>query len=86
MQKTKQFYYNDVFKWLFGGPGEDKTNRSNMRNLSWQHLTNRHVISMPDKWKYHWYAAWDLAFHMVSFVEIDPYYTKEQLLLVLQES
>jgi len=83
---TKQFYYYDVFKWLFGGPGEVKPNRSNPRNFSWQHLTNRHVISMPDKWEYPWYAAWDLAFHMASFVEIDPYFAKEQLLLVLRES
>jgi hypothetical protein len=83
---TKQFYYNDVFKWLFGGPKEEQPHRSNMRNYSWQHLTNRHVISMPDKWEYPWYAAWDLAFHMASFVEIDPYFAKQQLLLVLQES
>ncbi|WMI66169.1 glucosidase [Aestuariibaculum sp. YM273] len=83
---TKQFYYYDVFKWLFGGPGEAKPDRVNLRNYSWQHLTNRHVISMPDKWEYPWYAAWDLAFHMVSFVEVDPYFAKEQLLLVLQES
>lgn len=83
---TKQFYYYDVFKWLFGGPGEAKPNRQNLRNYSWQHLTNRHVISMPDKWEYPWYAAWDLAFHMASFVEVDPYFAKEQLLLVLQES
>ncbi|MBD0830787.1 MGH1-like glycoside hydrolase domain-containing protein [Aestuariibaculum sediminum] len=83
---TKQFYYYDVFKWLFGGPGEPKPDRVNLRNYSWQHLTNRHVISMPDKWEYPWYAAWDLAFHMASFVEIDPYFAKEQLLLVLQEN
>jgi len=83
---TKQFYYYDVFKWLFGGPGEPTPFRSNPRNFSWQHLTNRHVISMPDKWEYPWYAAWDLAFHMASFAEIDPYFAKEQLLLVLQES
>ncbi|WP_026715398.1 MGH1-like glycoside hydrolase domain-containing protein [Flavobacterium daejeonense] len=83
---TKQFYYNDVFKWLFGSPKEEPPHRSNMRNYSWQHLTNRHVISMPDKWEYPWYAAWDLAFHMASFVEIDPYFAKQQLLLVLQES
>jgi hypothetical protein len=50
---------------------EKRNNRSNPRNASWQHLTNRHVISMPDKWEYPWYAAWDLAFHMASFVEID---------------
>ena len=83
---TKQFYYYDVFKWLFGGPGEARPYRSNARNFSWQHLTNRHIISMPDKWEYPWYAAWDLAFHMASFVEIDPYFAKEQLLLVLRES
>ncbi|MCJ7468282.1 MAG: hypothetical protein MUO53_16500 [Maribacter sp.] len=75
-----------MFKWLFGGPGEAQPYRSDARNFSWQHLTNRQVISMPDKWEYPWYAAWDLAFHMVSFVEIDPYFAKEQLLLVLQEN
>ncbi|HEA23053.1 MAG TPA: glucosidase [Pricia antarctica] len=83
---TKQFYYYDVFKWLFGGPGEATPYRADARNSSWHHLTNRHVISMPDKWEYPWYAAWDLAFHMASFVEIDPYFAKEQLLLVLRES
>ncbi|ASV32531.1 MGH1-like glycoside hydrolase domain-containing protein [Maribacter cobaltidurans] len=83
---TKQFYYYDVHKWLFGGPGELKPYRENPRNFSWQHLTNRHVISMPDKWEYPWYAAWDLAFHMASFVEIDPYFAKEQLVLMLRES
>ncbi len=83
---TKQFYYYDVFKWLFGGSGEAKPYRVDPRNASWHHLTNRHVISMPDKWEYPWYAAWDLAFHMASFVEIDPYFAKEQLLLVLRES
>jgi len=82
---TKQFYYYDVYKWLFGGPGELKPYRKDSRNIHWQHLTNRHVISMPDKWEYPWYAAWDLAFHMASFVEIDPYFAKEQLLLVLRE-
>ena len=66
--------------------GEATPNRIIPRNFSWQHLTNRHVISMPDKWEYPWYAAWDLAFHMVSFVEIDPYFAKEQLLLVLREN
>ncbi len=83
---SKQFYYYDVYKWLFGGPGEASPYRVDPRNLNWQHLSNRHVISMPDKWEYPWYAAWDLAFHMASFVEIDPYFAKEQLLLVLRES
>lgn len=83
---TKQFYYYDVFKWLFGEPSAAAPYRSEPRNYSWQHLTNRHVISMPDKWEYPWYAAWDLAFHMVSFVAIDPFFAKEQLLLILKES
>lgn len=83
---TKQFYYYDVHKWLFGGYDENQPNRVDKRNFNWQHLNNRHVISMPDKWEYPWYAAWDLAFHMASFVEIDPYFAKEQLLLVLQEN
>ncbi len=83
---TKQFYYYDVHKWLFGGPNENPPFRSDRRNYSWQHLNNRHVVSMPDKWEYPWYAAWDLAFHMASFAEIDPYFAKQQLLLVLQEN
>ena len=83
---TKQFYYYDVHKWFVGGPEEPTPNRPHTRNFNWQHLINRQVISMPDKWEYPWYAAWDLAFHMASFVEIDPYFAKEQLLLVLQET
>lgn len=83
---TKQFYYFNIHKWLFGGNEESPAHRTNLRNFSWQHLNNRHVISMPDKWEYPWYAAWDLAFHMASFVEIDPFFAKQQLLLVLQES
>ncbi len=84
---TKQFYYYNIHKWIFGGTDENPTYRStDSRNYGWQHLNNRHIISMPDKWEYPWYAAWDLAFHMASFVEIDPVFAKEQLLLVLQES
>ncbi|MGA9637190.1 MGH1-like glycoside hydrolase domain-containing protein [Flavobacterium sp.] len=84
---TKQFYYYNVHKWIFGSTDEISANRSSdSRNFSWQHLNNRHVISMPDKWEYPWYAAWDLAFHMASFAEIDPCFAKQQLLLVLQES
>ncbi|GIZ09279.1 glucosidase [Flavobacterium sp. UMI-01] len=83
---TKQFYYYNVHKWLFGGTEENPAHRDHPRNFSWQHLNNRHIISMPDKWEYPWYAAWDLAFHMASFAEIDPCFAKQQLLLVLQES
>ena len=83
---TKQFFYYDVFKWLFGGPGEPRPNRHYLRNYEWQHLTNRNVISMPDKWEYPWYAAWDLAFHATTFARIDPAFAKDQLQLVLTES
>lgn len=82
---TKQFYYLDVHKWLFGGPGEVPPNRQDMRNYGWQHLTNRDIISMPDKWEYPWYAAWDLAFHTTTFAELDSDFAKEQLLLMLKE-
>lgn len=82
---TKQFYYYDVHKWLFGGPGEPKPDRKMKRNYDWQHLNNRHIISMPDKWEYPWYAAWDLAFHTTTFALADPEYAKNQLLLMLKE-
>ena len=82
---TKQFYYLDVYKWHNGGPGEIPPKRDDKRNASWQHLTNRDIISMPDKWEYPWYAAWDLAFHTTTFGEIDPDFAKEQLLLMLKE-
>lgn len=82
---TKQYYYYDVHKWLFGGPGESSPNRINKRNLTWQHLTNRDIISMPDKWEYPWYAAWDLAFHTTTFAHIDPDFAKNQLHLMLTE-
>jgi hypothetical protein len=56
-----------------------------VRNHDWLHLYNRDVISMPDKWEYPWYAAWDLAFHMIPFAKIDPYFSKDQLVLFLRE-
>lgn len=82
---TKQFYYLDVFKWLFGEPKETPPNRNFNRNYDWQHLTCRNIISMPDKWEYPWFAAWDLAFHAATFVHIDPDFAKQQLLVVLRE-
>lgn len=82
---TKQFYYLDVFKWLFGEPHETPPPRTFKRNFDWQHLTSRNIISMPDKWEYPWFAAWDLAFHAASFVHVDPAFAKQQLLLVLRE-
>ena len=82
---TKQFYYLDVYKWLFGEPNEPPPNRNHKRNYDWQHLTSRNIISMPDKWEYPWFAAWDLAFHAATFVHIDAAFAKKQLLVVLRE-
>jgi hypothetical protein len=84
---SKQFYHYVVWDWLKGDPSQPKPPRSRRggRNADWGHLFNRDVISMPDKWEYPWYAAWDLAFHMIPFCRVDPYFAKEQLLLFLRE-
>jgi hypothetical protein len=84
---TKQFYHYSVKDWLDGDPAQPKPSeeRKGVRNHDWIHLYNRDVISMPDKWEYPWYAAWDLAFHMIPFADIDPYFAKEQLILFLRE-
>ncbi len=84
---SKQFYHYVVRDWLDGdasGPAPPAERRLG-RNHEWQHLYNRDVISMPDKWEYPWYAAWDLAFHMVPFVRTDPAFAKQQLILLLRE-
>jgi hypothetical protein len=84
---TKQFYHFSVKDWLEGDPAQPAPPASRRvgRNRDWTHLYNRDVISMPDKWEYPWYAAWDLAFHMIPFAEVDPFFAKEQLLLLLRE-
>jgi len=84
---TKQFYHYSVEDWLEGDPAQPKPSeeRKSVRNHDWIHLYNRDIISMPDKWEYPWYAAWDLAFHMIPFAEIDPHFAKEQLILFLRE-
>lgn len=83
---TKQFYHYVVEDWLEGDPDHPSVpERQSGRNSSWPHLFNRDVISMPDKWEYPWYAAWDLAFHMVPMAELDPEFTKDQLILFLRE-
>jgi hypothetical protein len=82
---TKQFYYLDVYKWVFGEPHETPPHRNHKRNYDWQHLTCRNIISMPDKWEYPWFAAWDLAFHAAGFIHVDASFAKQQLLLVLRE-
>jgi len=84
---SKQFYNYSVQRWLEGdpaGPAPPPQRRSG-RNSDWQHLDNRDVISMPDKWEYPWYAAWDLAFHCVALARLDPEFAKFQLLLLCRE-
>jgi hypothetical protein len=84
---SKQFYHFVVKDWLEGDPafGPPPAARRSGRNSAWGHLYNADVISMPDKWEYPWYAAWDLAFHCVAFAHIDANFAKEQLLLMLRE-
>ena len=84
---SKQFYHYVVKQWLEGDPGSPPppAERLNGRNKEWPHLYNADVISMPDKWEYPWYAAWDLAFHCVPLALIDCDFAKEQLVLLLRE-
>jgi hypothetical protein len=84
---SKQFYHYVVKQWLDGDLGSPPppAERTRGRNHDWPHLYNSDVISMPDKWEYPWYAAWDLAFHCVSLALIDPDFAKEQLVLLLRE-
>ena len=83
----KQFYDFDVPHWLRGDPGqpEPPRERRHGRNADWMHVNNGDVISMPDKWEYPWFAAWDLAFHSVAFALIDVDFAKDQLLLLTRE-
>jgi hypothetical protein len=83
----KQFYHYDVARWLDGDPAgpTPPSERLTGRNAGWRHLNNHDVISMPDKWEYPWYAAWDLAFHTVALAHVDPTFAKEQLLLMTRE-
>ena len=83
---SKQFYYFDLDKWLTEHHAHPMTAepRKNFRNTEWFHMLNRDIISMPDKWEYPWYAAWDLAFHTVSLSLVDFDFAKEQLLLMLR--
>jgi hypothetical protein len=84
---TKQYYRYVVRDWLTGDPAEPVSppERKSGRNHMWGHIYNADVISMPDKWEYPWYAAWDLAFHCVALALIDPSYAKDQLVLMLRE-
>ena len=84
---SKQWYHYDVQRWLKGDPTQPPPPPERLygRNREWTHLYNEDVISMPDKWEYPWYAAWDLAFHTVPLALVDSDFAKEQLILLLRE-
>jgi hypothetical protein len=87
MMWSKQFYHYDVDKWLEerGSDIFNPNRKQAPRNNEWYHMYNGDVISMPDKWEYPWYAAWDLAFHILALTLVDPDFGKEQLKLMLSE-
>jgi hypothetical protein len=84
---SKQFYHYDVDKWLEerGSDPFKESRKAAPRNDHWHHMYNGDVISMPDKWEYPWYAAWDLAFHVLALTQVDPDFGKQQLKLMLRE-
>jgi len=84
---SKQFYQYIVRQWLEGDPAypPPPANRWQGRNHEWTHVHCRDVLSMPDTWEYPWFAAWDLAFHMIPFAAVDPEFAKQQLILLLRE-
>jgi hypothetical protein len=84
---SKQFYHYVVEQWLQGDPSQQPppVARRRGRNREWVHLYNADVISMPDKWEYPWYAAWDLAFHCVPLALVDCEFAKDQMVLVTRE-
>jgi len=84
---SKQFYYIDIPQWLGGDPlqPDPPKARKGGRNADWEHLNNADIVSMPDKWEYPWYAAWDLAFHCVALAHVDPDFAKSQLSLLTRE-
>jgi hypothetical protein len=84
---SKQFYHYDVIRWLDGDPAGSPppAERLHGRNHEWRHLYNEDVVSMPDKWEYPWYAAWDLAFHTIPLALVDADFAKAQLILFLRE-
>jgi hypothetical protein len=88
---SKQFYSYDVDRWLADHGADSGHGHGNgvgpaaRRNDGWHHMVSDDIISMPDKWEYPWYAAWDLAFHAIPLGLVDPDFAKQQLLLLLQE-
>jgi hypothetical protein len=84
---SKQLYYYDVARWLDGDPAQPKPpeRRLSGRNARWRNFDAFDIMSMPDKWEYPWFAAWDLAFHCVALAHVDPAFAKYQLVLVCRE-
>ncbi|MFO1475306.1 MAG: glucosidase [Verrucomicrobiota bacterium] len=84
---SKQFFYYDVAEWIQGDPGQvpPPAERRHGRNGEWRHLNNADIVSMPDKWEYPWYAAWDLAFHCIPLALVDAGFAKHQLTLLTRE-
>jgi len=79
---SKQYYYFDLDRWL---KEHEETRGAPPRNVHWQHMINDDIISMPDKWEYPWYAAWDLAFHTVALNMVDPQFARDQIEIMLSE-
>ena len=84
---SKQFYYYDVEQWLKGDPAQPPppSERLKGRNADWKNVNCDNIISMPDKWEYPWFAAWDLCFHCLTFSLIDPVFAKKQLILLTKD-
>ncbi len=82
---SKQYFFYNVNSWLKGDPGQVPPPKSRFqnRNHNWKHFLADHILSMPDKWEYPWFAAWDLAFHCMTFAKIDPDFAKNQLSLLV---
>jgi hypothetical protein len=88
MMWTKQYFYYDLDKWLRERgvtPWTMTDQKRHVRNSDWFHMHNDDIVSMPDKWEYPWYAAWDLAFHVIPISLVDPNFAKDQLMLMLRE-
>ncbi|XP_002735842.1 uncharacterized protein LOC100374233 [Saccoglossus kowalevskii] len=83
---SKQFYFYNIRNWMKDYAKCSKSStKTTRRNKDWCHLVNKHIISMPDKWEFPWYASWDLAFHMIPYTDVDSGFAKQQLLLMLSE-
>ncbi|MFT3824413.1 MAG: glucosidase [Chitinophagaceae bacterium] len=84
---NKQFYHYDLYQWLKGDPAQPAPpdERLKGRNYTWKHLNNKDILSMPDKWEFPWFAAWDMAFHCLPLAMLDIDFAKNQLLLLTKE-